>query len=92
MAKQKVGLQKQVADIFNGVPVPKEKSPYEQIKTLPSKRPVFLRPKAEKLGRRISGIPKIPPFAWLPTRPDKPEPKTGIIRSLVRRIFGLSKI
>lgn len=93
MAKQKVGLQKQVTDIFNGVSVPKGKNPYEQIKTPPSKRLFFLRPKSSKLGQRIRWIPKPPPPAWLPVRAGQSkQTKTGIIRSLVRRILRLAKI
>jgi hypothetical protein len=44
MAKQKVGLHKQVSEIFDGVPIPKEAGPHEPVKTLLSNRLDFLRP------------------------------------------------
>ena len=45
MAKQKVGLHKQVSEIFDGVPIPKEDGPNELAKTPLSNRLDFLRPK-----------------------------------------------
>jgi hypothetical protein len=44
MAKQKVGLHKQVSQIFDGVPLPKESCSHERVKTLVSNRLDFLRP------------------------------------------------
>lgn len=43
MAKQKVGLHKQVSQIFDGVPLPKEFCSHERVKTLVSNRLNFLR-------------------------------------------------
>jgi hypothetical protein len=45
MAKQKVGLHKQVSEIFDGVLIPKEDGPNELAKTPLSNRLDFLRPK-----------------------------------------------
>jgi hypothetical protein len=44
MAKQKVGLHKQVSQIFDGVPIPKESGPQKPAKTPVSSRLDFLRP------------------------------------------------
>jgi hypothetical protein len=63
MAKQKIGLQKQVSEIFDGVPILKQAGPHEVVKTLASNHLDFLRPKPP--GSHHRWTRKLPAFAWL---------------------------
>jgi hypothetical protein len=82
MAKQKVGLHKQVSQIFDGVPIPKEAGPQKPAKTPVSSHLDFLRPTRResiptssfrpplRLPRQVGAVGKTETGADpLPTRP-----------------------